>query len=77
MAYHVQITPNGVMDKPWVGSGSGAQIASAYGLRDLRAETGKGKSPTRGVESITKLDTLSKARFKKECPPQCPRFPAR
>jgi len=60
MAHHVQIPPNGVMGKPWVGSGSGAQIASAYGLRDLRAETGKGKSPSRGAESIAKLDTRSK-----------------
>ena len=50
---------------------------AGYGLRDLRAETGKDKSPSRGAESITKLGTLSKTRFKTECPPQCSRFPAR
>ncbi len=43
---------------------SGAQIASAYGLRDSRAGTDKGKKPGEGAESITKLDTLPKTRFK-------------
>ena len=33
---------------------SGAQIASAYGLRDSRAGTDKGKKPGEGAESITK-----------------------
>ena len=43
-----------------------AQIASAYGLRDSRVETDKGKKPGKGAESITKVDTLAKTRFKTE-----------
>lgn len=45
-----------------------AQIASAYGLRDSRVETDKGKKPGKGAESITKVDTLAKTRFRKEHP---------
>jgi hypothetical protein len=43
---------------------SDAQIASAYGLRDSRVGTDKGKKPREGAESITKVDTLPKTRFK-------------
>jgi hypothetical protein len=48
------------------GSVSNAQITSAYGLRDSRVETDKGKKPREGAESTTKLDTLPKTRFKTE-----------
>lgn len=43
---------------------SDAQIASAYGLRDSRVGKDKGKKPTEGAGSITKVDTLPKTRFK-------------
>jgi hypothetical protein len=43
-----------------------AQISSAYGLRDSRAETDKGKKPREGAESIIKADTLPKTRFRRE-----------
>jgi hypothetical protein len=41
-----------------------AQTTSAYGLRDSRVETDKGKKPGKGAESITKLDTPPKTRFR-------------
>jgi hypothetical protein len=43
-----------------------ARIASAYGLRDSRVETDKGKKPGKGAESTNKLDTFPKTRFKTE-----------
>jgi hypothetical protein len=40
------------------------QIASAYGLRDSRTETGKDMKPGERPDSTMKLDTSPKTRFK-------------
>ena len=55
---------------------SGAQIASAYGLRDSRVGTDKGKKPGEGAESITKVDTLPKTRFRRARLHRCHRHRA-
>ena len=58
-----------------VSPGSGAQIASAYGLRDSRAGTKQRKDPEGQVGYLLKVDTCGKARFRRGYLDPSSRFP--